>query len=776
MSDIELIKKLQMDPLAFDFPLQKTSPYQDPAARYPLVTEVSVPVSMSAFHQSSLTIDPVDQLLGLRQGGRSIEDYVQQFCELVYQVPLYDEALFKDLFRFGLNEPVKSRLPGGEVNVRLRDFMDYALMLCDSPFTVGVAEEECDAALTHEMTAAPEHAHKMAVTTESGHKMAVTTTPRHVIAASHESSQVTADRHESSQVTADRHESSQVTADRHESLHVAADQPVSCHILSATPRYSRSVLQYPSLASSVRDAPLVSARAAGIPKPTHFSPPVPELIPLPVVLPTMGIALWCIWAAYTTTETLETAATEMSPEVAADAAEPPGVVVHAAVFPEATPAAVSPEVAAEAAEPPEAAVLSLIPCMVVAPSTALAPCPVTAKKAVCELSPCPVTVKEAVCELSPCPVTAKKAVCELLSCSVTAMDTVNGPLPCPVTVKEAVCELSPCPVTAKKVVCELSSCSVTAMDTINGPLPCPVPISEAVDLPLDEPNEVVEELSHCPVTASMTTFEPLPVSQSAHKGPFCSHSPGIYQVETINTTHVESSNLITVSMKTLSGLSVSALSLSLSFPEFPDLSPPPWRASASPTPPWWASASSVPPWWASASSAPPWRAPAPSAPPWWVPAPSAPLWWGPAPSAPPWWAPAPAAPPWWAPGHASIPGGLQPGPGPPSLPLFRLHSTTLLDCYASVWKPLLGEGLCHDPVQDHSPINHQMSPFHHLDTSTTQTVASHGLHFPSVTALHDHLISQSAASHQQSHLHLIYRLAYKLLTPSVQGEVLFSPV
>ncbi|MGL6081912.1 MAG: hypothetical protein ACRC4N_05390, partial [Gammaproteobacteria bacterium] len=211
-----------MDPHASDQSLQKTSPYQDPAAQYSLVTEVSVPVSMSAFHQSSLTIDPVDQLLGLRQGDQSIEDYVQQFCELVYQVPLYDEVLFKDLFQFGLNEPVKSRLPGGEVNVRLRDFMDYALMLCDSPFTVGVVEEERDAALTPQMTPAPEHAHKMAATAESGRKMAVTTTPRHVIAASHESSQV--------------------TADRHESLHVTADQAVSCHILSATPRYSRSVL------------------------------------------------------------------------------------------------------------------------------------------------------------------------------------------------------------------------------------------------------------------------------------------------------------------------------------------------------------------------------------------------------------------------------------------------------------------------------------------------------------------------------------------------------
>ncbi len=76
----------------------------------------------------------------------------------------------------------------------------------------------------------------------------------------------------------------------------------------------------------------------------------------------------------------------MSPEVAADAAEPPGVVVHAAVFPGATPAAVSPEVAADAAEPTEAAVLPLIPCMVVAPSNALAACHITIKGTITELT------------------------------------------------------------------------------------------------------------------------------------------------------------------------------------------------------------------------------------------------------------------------------------------------------------------------------------------------------------------------------------------------------
>ena len=101
-----------MDPNVSDSMLQKTSPYQDPAARYPLVTEMSVPTSRSACQLSSSIIDPVDQLLHLRQGGLSTEEYVQQFCELSYQVPFYDEVLFKDLFHFGLSEPTKSLLPG----------------------------------------------------------------------------------------------------------------------------------------------------------------------------------------------------------------------------------------------------------------------------------------------------------------------------------------------------------------------------------------------------------------------------------------------------------------------------------------------------------------------------------------------------------------------------------------------------------------------------------------------------------------------------------------
>ncbi len=96
----------------------------------------------------------------------------------------------------------------------------------------------------------------------------------------------------------------------------------------------------------------MSAQTAGIPKPAHSSPLVPELIPLSVALPIMGVALWCIWAAHTTPETLEAAApTTTSPEVAADAAVSPEVM---------TSAAVSPEVVAPAVEPSESAAFTYI--------------------------------------------------------------------------------------------------------------------------------------------------------------------------------------------------------------------------------------------------------------------------------------------------------------------------------------------------------------------------------------------------------------------------------
>ncbi|KAL0183682.1 hypothetical protein M9458_019378, partial [Cirrhinus mrigala] len=75
------------------------------------------------------------------------------------------------------------------------------------------------------------------------------------------------------------------------------------------------------------------------------------------------IALWCVWAAYTTAESLE---------VAACAAEPPEEATSAAMSSEAMmPATVPPEETAYAAEPHKMGTSVSAPCAVVAPSDTL---------------------------------------------------------------------------------------------------------------------------------------------------------------------------------------------------------------------------------------------------------------------------------------------------------------------------------------------------------------------------------------------------------------------
>ncbi len=131
------------------------------------------------------------------------------FCEISDKVH-FDEVFLKDIFRFRLSEPVKSWLPEGKFNVSLKDFMDYALMVAGSSFTVGVAEEERDTMSVTEIADAPERTHKMAATATG-----------HIISDTHESGQVTLNCHASSLITAEL----RVSADPPESLHVSADPP-----------------------------------------------------------------------------------------------------------------------------------------------------------------------------------------------------------------------------------------------------------------------------------------------------------------------------------------------------------------------------------------------------------------------------------------------------------------------------------------------------------------------------------------------------------------------
>ncbi len=48
-------------------------------------------------------MDPLDQLLDLRQGSAAIKEYVTQFLEISDKVH-FDEVFLKDIFRFGLSE------------------------------------------------------------------------------------------------------------------------------------------------------------------------------------------------------------------------------------------------------------------------------------------------------------------------------------------------------------------------------------------------------------------------------------------------------------------------------------------------------------------------------------------------------------------------------------------------------------------------------------------------------------------------------------------------
>ncbi len=353
-----------------------------------VVTEYSAKQGSSGFSCGYWPgMDTARMLLTLKQGLRSLEDYIQEYLDLAHFSDLPDCMLI-DFFCEGINQPLKSRLIREGTRSSLSQFMDYALLTVGSVFTVGV-DEERDTVPVTEMADAPECTHKMADTTTHRHFSvyvkepsevtadvkepsqvpADVKEPSQITANVKEPSQVTADVKEPSQVTTDVNESDQVTVDRHESthpttdqpeshlqsqsalqpeslhvsalqpesLHVSALQPESLHVSalqpeplhvsaelpeplhvsaelpeplhvsaelpeSITPRDLRSVLRTPCLVSSVRDAPLVSARAAGIPKSTHVNPPVPELIPLSEVLPMIGIALCCIWAAYTTTE------------------------------------------------------------------------------------------------------------------------------------------------------------------------------------------------------------------------------------------------------------------------------------------------------------------------------------------------------------------------------------------------------------------------------------------------------------------------------------------
>ncbi|KAI2653579.1 Dual function macrocyclase-peptidase POPB [Labeo rohita] len=380
----------------------------------------------------------------------------------------------------------------------------------------------------------------------------------------------------------------------------------------------------------------------------------------------------------------------------------------------------SPEVAAFTAEPPEMGV----------PTYECSVCSVMAMEDVGEHSVCPFMAKEAFSELSVCPATANKTDPELSDYPVMSKEANYELLSCPNPATEVVCEVYECPVKVKETFYELSDCRLQRL-FLNF---CPAL------------NWLRRLIVNC---LSNNKPDPVNTIDAIHESSAMS--------VTTKETNAELCEFLTSVLEAIHALSV----LHVSDPLEP--SAPPWGSFAPSAPPWksfvllwWSSAllwrSSALLWW---SSAPPWRSSSPSyllwcssappVPPWWFLASPVLAWWSSVPPAPAWWLPAPPVSLWFS-APPALPQFFVPplGPGPPSLPLFRLHSTSLpefsLFCLehleAAPWWGALSQSLAEVPgsfarghsiknVISHNPLpglinTHQPQPpvSHHLINHT----------------------------------------------------------
>ncbi|KAL0193898.1 hypothetical protein M9458_012194, partial [Cirrhinus mrigala] len=188
------------------------------------VTEYSASKGSSNFssgHSPGMDSDRI--LFRIRQGPQALEQYICEFLAVSDHSSLPDCVLC-EIFCDGVNEPLKARLRREGPRSSLAAFMDFALLCVGSSFTVGVAEEERDNAVTaaahpaQRMAAAPKRdatepltawiAREMAAVAERARAMAATVEPVHKMAATPGSSQVAAAFPESSQVP----ESSKISA------------------------------------------------------------------------------------------------------------------------------------------------------------------------------------------------------------------------------------------------------------------------------------------------------------------------------------------------------------------------------------------------------------------------------------------------------------------------------------------------------------------------------------------------------------------------------------
>ncbi len=94
-------------------------------------------------------------MFALKQGPRSLENHIREFLACAHYSNLQDIILI-DIFCDAINQPLQTQLRREGLRSSLNCFLEFALLTVGSLFTVGVADEDRDTASCHKMAADPE--------------------------------------------------------------------------------------------------------------------------------------------------------------------------------------------------------------------------------------------------------------------------------------------------------------------------------------------------------------------------------------------------------------------------------------------------------------------------------------------------------------------------------------------------------------------------------------------------------------------------------------------
>ncbi|KAI2661020.1 Retrotransposon Gag-like protein 9 [Labeo rohita] len=208
-------------------------------------------------------MDPASRLF---RGNQSIEDYVVDFCGLYYLVAFNDVAL-KDIFRHGLNEPIRSCLPGRKIHWSLEQYIDFALLLAGSPFTVGISDEgRCNPAVTP----IPQPAHVMSATPEPSHAKPTKPEPVHVMSSKPKPAQVMSAKSKPALIT-----SAKPVCTR--PAHAMPAHPESVPVMAALPQPAHKTATISKPVHKMAAIPEPVHKMAAIPEPVHKMAAIPSL-------------------------------------------------------------------------------------------------------------------------------------------------------------------------------------------------------------------------------------------------------------------------------------------------------------------------------------------------------------------------------------------------------------------------------------------------------------------------------------------------------------------